>query len=86
LLGLGFTFRISVMTISISLSAGLQGIQAGLQRVNIAGSRIASSAVDPEILATNAVDQMSGRHQVGLSAQVVKTADQMLGTLIDLRA
>ncbi len=74
------------MTISISLSAGLQGIQAGMQRVNIAGSRIATSVVDPEILATNAVNQMSGRHQVGLSAQVVKTADQMLGTLIDLKA
>ncbi len=86
LLGFGFTFRISAMTISISLSAGLQGIQAGMQRVNIAGSRIATSAADPEILATNAVDQMSGRHQVGLSAQVVRTADQMLGTLIDLKA
>lgn len=32
------------------------------------------------------VEQMSDRHQVGLSAQVVKTADQMLGTLIDLKA
>lgn len=74
------------MTISTTLSMGLQGIQTGMQRVNIAGSRIAASAVDAETLATNAVEQMSGSHQVGFSAQVVKTADQILGTLIDLRA
>ena len=74
------------MTVSLALLAGLKGTQAGMQGENIAGSRIATSAVDPEILPTNGVDQMSGRHQVGLSAQVVKTADQMLGTLIDLKA
>lgn len=74
------------MTITSALSTGLQGIQAGMQRVNIAGSRIAASAVEADVLATRAVEQMAGHHQVGLSAQVVKTADQMLGTLIDLKA
>ncbi len=74
------------MTISSSLSAGLQGIQAGMQRVNFAGSRIAAQTVDAEVLAANTVEQMSGRHQVELSAQVLKTAYQMLGTLIDLKA
>lgn len=74
------------MTLSTSLSAGLQGIQAGMQRANVAGSRIAAHAPDAEMLATNAVEQMTGRHQVGLSAQVVKAADEMLGTLIDLKA
>lgn len=74
------------MTLSTSLSMGLQGIQAGMQRVSIAGSRIAVNAADAEVLATNAVEQISGRHQVGLSVQVVRTADQMLGTLIDLKA
>lgn len=74
------------MTISTSLSIGLQGIQAGMQRVNIAGSRIAVHVADAEVLAANAVEQVSGRHQVGLSAQIVRTADQMLGTLIDLKA
>jgi hypothetical protein len=86
LLVLRFICGISAMTISTSLSMGLQGIQAGMQRVNNAGGRIAAQAPDAEVLATNAVEQMSGRHQVGLSAQVVKTADQMLGTLIDLKA
>ncbi len=86
LLGFGFVFGILAMTISTTLSTGLQGIQTGMQRVSTAGSRIAASAVDPEMLAANAVEQMSGRHQVGLSAQLVKTADQMLGTLIDLKA
>ncbi len=74
------------MSISTSLSVGLQGIQAGMQRVNLAGGRIAAQTVDAEVFATSAVEQMSGRHQVGISAQVVKTADQMLGTLIDLKA
>lgn len=74
------------MTITSTLSSGLQGIQAGMQRVNIAGSRIAGGATDAEILAANAVEQLAGHHQVGLSAQVVKTADAMLGTLIDLKA
>lgn len=74
------------MTITSSLSAGLQGIQAGMQRVNLAGGRIAAGAIDADVLATQAVEQLSGRHQVGLSAQVVKTADALLGTLIDLRA
>lgn len=86
LLALRFICGISAMSISTSLSMGLQSIQAGMQRVNIAGGRIAAQAPDAEVLATNAVEQMSGRHQVGLSAQVVKTADQMLGTLIDLKA
>jgi hypothetical protein len=74
------------MTISNSLSTGLQGIQAGMQRVNLAGGRIAVHAADTEVLATNAVEQMSGRHQVGLAAQVVKVADEMLGSLIDIKA
>lgn len=73
------------MTITNTLSAGLLGIQAGMQRANIAGGRIAIHAANAEVLATNAVEQMSGQHQVGLSAQVVKTADSMLGTLIDLK-
>ena len=74
------------MTINIARSTGLQGIQAGMQRVNLAGGRTAAPTVDPEVFATSAVEQMSGRHQVGISAQVVKAADQMLGTLIDLKA
>ncbi len=90
LLDFEFICGISAMTISTTisttLSMGLQGIQAGMQRVSIAGGRIAAHAADAEVLATNAVEQMSGRHQVGFSAQVVKTADQMLGTLIDLKA
>lgn len=74
------------MTITTTLSMGLQGIQTGMQRVNIAGGRIAAHAADANMLAVNVVEQMSGHHQVGLSAQVVKTADQILGTLIDLKA
>ena len=78
-------FGISAMTISTTLSMGLQGIQTGMQRVNLAGGRVAAQASDVDLIATNAVEQMSGRHQVGLSAQVVKVTDEILGTLIDLK-
>lgn len=74
------------MTISNALSAGLQGIQAGIQRANIAGGHIAAHAGDADALAMSSVEQLSGRRQVELSAQVVKATDQMLGTLIDIRA
>lgn len=77
------------MTISNALSAGLQGIQAGIQRANIAGGHIAAhagDAGDADALAMGSVEQLSGRRQVELSAQVVKATDQMLGTLIDIRA
>jgi hypothetical protein len=86
LIEFGFVVGILAMTISTTLSIGLQGIQAGMQWVNIAGSRIAVHAADAELLAANTVEQMSGRHKVELSAQIVKTTDQMLGTLIDLTA
>jgi hypothetical protein len=86
LLGLGFICWITAMTIITTLSMGLQGIEAGMQRVNIAGGRVAVHSANAEVLAESTVAQLSGRHQVTLAAQVVKTADQMLGTLIDLNA
>ena len=42
--------------------------------------------ISTSLLAANTVEQMMGRRQVDLSTQVVKAADQMLGTLIDLKA
>jgi hypothetical protein len=74
------------MSINSVISASLSGIQAGVNRVAIAGSRIAMNASDAADLATNVVDQMSGAHQVKMSANVIKAADEMLGSIIDVRA
>ncbi|GAB1393251.1 hypothetical protein MASR1M60_14140 [Rhodocyclaceae bacterium] len=73
------------MTISTAISNGLAGVQTGMNRVAIAGSRIAMNVTDTSALATNVVEQMQGQHQVGMSANVIKAADEMLGSIIDVR-
>ena len=76
------------MTISASIAAGLQGMQAGINRTDMASGRIAgfNLSTDSKYVSESMVDQMQGSNQVKLSADVVKTGDEVLGTLIDLRA
>jgi hypothetical protein len=74
------------MSISNAIGVGLQGMQNGLNRVDLAGARIAFGPVDAAQLAKNAVAQMEAAHEVKASANVVKAADEMLGTLLDIRA
>ena len=51
--------------------------------VRIAGFNLST---DSKYVSESMVDQMQGANQVKLSADVVKTGDEVLGTLIDLRA
>ena len=76
------------MAISSITSAGLQGVQAGIGRVNQAGGQIAraGSTADTGNLSTPIVNLNVGEIQVKASANVIKTGDQMLGTLIDIKA
>jgi hypothetical protein len=74
------------MTISTAISAGLAGVQTGMNRVAIAGSRVAVSIGDASALAASVVEQIEGKHQVDMSANVIKAADEMLGSIIDVRA
>jgi hypothetical protein len=74
------------MTISTAISNSLVGIQSGMNRVAIAGSRIGFNGTDASALATNVVEQIEGKHQVDMSANVIKAADEMLGSIIDVRA
>lgn len=74
------------MSINSVFSSGLQGVQAGMNRVNQAGGRIAIGPVDAGELAQPMVDLKIGEHQVGMSANVIKAADEMIGTLIDIKA
>lgn len=73
------------------LSIGTQGIQAGYARANEAAGNIARSASQNSgdnlgDLTTSIVDLKRGEQQVKASASVVRTADELIGTLIDIKA
>lgn len=74
------------MMINSVLSAGMQGLQAGVNRANQAGGRIAQSSASSDDLAPPIVDLKISELQVKASANVIKAADQMLGALIDIKA
>lgn len=85
------------MDISASvLSSGLAGMQAGQQRVERAAVEIAgavtaapaaaSDSLSLSDLATQMVEMTVGRLEVQASASVVETADEILGTLVNIRA
>lgn len=80
--------------ISNTLSIGIQGIQDGMVGMDNAARRIARAGVDgPQGSAEGAgnliepiVDLKIYERSVEASAQVVKTADETLGTLLDVMA
>ena len=78
------------MAVSISssvMSSGIQGLQAGMGRANQASGEIARAGTTGSgDLAKSMVDLKVSEQQVKASAAVVKTADDMLGTLIDTLA
>ncbi|RJG12323.1 hypothetical protein D3879_03225 [Pseudomonas cavernicola] len=83
-----------------AFSAGLSTLQSGQQRIDQAASGIASNALprperaaDSSQPAASSVDLASsltelqvGKVEAQAGAKVIKTADEMLGTLIDTRA
>jgi hypothetical protein len=75
------------------LDVGVQGFQNGVRQVNQAATTIArAGTVEPEQatslddIATAAVEMKSGELQAKASAAVIKTADEILGTLVDIKA
>ncbi|MFC4258312.1 flagellar biosynthesis protein FlgE [Marinobacter lacisalsi] len=80
--------------INNALNIGIQGIQDGMQGMEGAARKIARGGVDgPRGSAEGGnsmiepiVDLKLYERSVEASAQVVKTADETLGTLLDLRA
>jgi flagellar hook protein FlgE len=76
-----------------ALDNGLLGLQRGFQTVTTASGNIARHTSGSEAngargaeadLAQELVSQRVGQRQTEASAQVVKAADETLGTLIDL--
>lgn len=70
------------------LATGVQGVQTGFAQANDAAGRIARFGTTEQNgdLATPIVDLKRSELQVKASAAVIKTADEMMGTLIDIKA
>lgn len=69
-------------------AAGVQGVQSGVARANDAAGQIArfGTAEQDGDVVTPMVELKSSELQVKASAAVIKTADEMVGTLIDIKA
>lgn len=70
------------MSINSILATGMQTMQAGTNRAAIAGARL---NVEDGDLAKQMVAMRQGEIEVKAAANVVKTADQILGTIIDIK-
>lgn len=76
------------MSIGSVLSAGMQGVQAGIDRSDRAAGQIARFGTDLDSgdLTSSMIDLKVSEIQVKVSASIIKTGDAMLGTLVDIKA
>ena len=68
-----------------AISQAAQGLDAGLDGVSRAADRIARNGAHDD-LAGNMVDMLKARHHARANVAVVRTADEMIGTLLDVLA
>lgn len=68
-----------------AIDQGLSGIAAGFERLDKAAARVARDGADGDLAGTM-IDLMKARHQVRASAAVIRTADDTIGTLLDVLA
>ena len=67
------------------LQVGTAAMQAGMQQAGQAAAEIAAVAKNNDAsLNHSVVDLLQAEHQVKALAQLVKTADQMMGAMIDI--
>tara|TARA_B110000879_G_C10944005_1_gene420964 strand:- start:356 stop:580 length:225 start_codon:yes stop_codon:yes gene_type:complete len=67
------------------LQIGATAMQAGIQQAGQAAAKIADAANNNDTpLSHSVVDLLQAEHQVKASAQVLKTADETLGAMIDI--
>ena len=69
-----------------TLSRAREGVSNGVQAFDVAAQAVASDGTRGEVSAGNTVDALAARNQVSASARLFQAADQMLGTLLDIRA
>ncbi|MGE0815290.1 MAG: flagellar hook protein FlgE [Vicinamibacterales bacterium] len=65
-----------------ALGTAAHGIAAGFDRLDRTADRIARDA-DSQDVAANMVDLLRARQDVRANVAVARTADQMIGTLLD---
>lgn len=73
-----------------AFSSGLNAVQSGQRRIDQAAFDIASAPVnrnsDAADTADNLVQLSVGKTEAQSGAKVIETSDEVLGTLIDIRA
>jgi hypothetical protein len=76
------------MSLISMISTGLAGINAGQSRVDRASGQIAHFETynDSTAVAEAMVAMREGEFQVKFGADVVKVADELLGTVINIKA
>lgn len=67
-----------------ALSSAMSGMANAISRFDRASARIAQP--EPEDLIGDSVDQLTAKHDLAANAATVRTADEMLGTVIDIFA
>jgi hypothetical protein len=81
-------FRIALSAESLSmissLSSAMSGMANAVSRFDRASARIAQP--EPEDLIGDSVDQLTAKHDFAANVATVRTADEMLGTVIDILA
>jgi flagellar hook protein FlgE len=75
------------MQINSALNAGYTGLQRATQQVDESSSKLAQLATKPETVnpTTELVNLMVAEQSGQASVKVVKAADEMMGTLLDVR-
>jgi hypothetical protein len=68
-----------------AISHAAQGLDAGFERLSQAADRIARNGA-ADGLAGNMLDMLKARHNVRANVAVVRTSDEMTGTLLDVLA
>jgi len=68
-----------------AISHAAQGLATGFDRLSRAADRIARNGAGDD-LAGNMVDMLKARQDVRANVAVVRAADEMIGTLLDVLA
>lgn len=73
---------------NVSFSLATEGIKAALDQQAMVAQRVAKLASDPMStdLASESMQMIKNQHAMSANVKVAQTADQMLGTLIDMVA
>lgn len=71
----------------IALNSAVSGLQAAASRFEASAGRTAKWTAESSVdLARETVEQVTTKHAFSANLSVIRTADQMLGALLDLKA